>query len=85
MTQILNLRKSGTVQKTRPQGLKTFSFVSCHMKNNIEVIQFHIKSWGVQGLVTVQVTFAKCTTSFNFENDEAGIKTTIADLQPTAY
>ena len=50
------------------------------MKNNIEVIQFDIKSWGVQGLVIVQVTFEKCTISFNFENGEAGIKTTIADL-----
>ena len=30
--------KNLSVQKTRPQGLKTLLFVSCHMKDNVKVI-----------------------------------------------
>ena len=56
------------------------SFVSCHMKENVELINFHIKSRGVQGLVFVQVTIEKCATKFYFENSENCIKTTIANL-----
>lgn len=34
------------------------------MKDNVEVIDFHIKGWGVQGLVFVQITFL-CSLVFN--------------------
>ena len=50
------------------------------MKENVELINFHIKSRGVQGLVFVQITFEKCATKFYFENSENCIKTTIANL-----
>ena len=49
------------------------------MKDNVEVIHFHIKSKGVQGLVLVQITFEKYTTNFYFENGEVDIKTAIAN------
>ena len=42
--------------------------VSNHMKDNVEVIHFHIKSRGVQTLVFVQITSEKCTTTFCFSN-----------------
>ena len=57
-----------------------FSFVSSHMKDNVELIHFHIKSRSLQGLVFAQITFEKCTTSFFFENDKIVIKTAIANL-----
>ena len=44
------------------------------MKDNVEVIYFHIKSRGVQGLVFAQIMFEKCTTNFYFENGELGIQ-----------
>ena len=50
------------------------------MKDNVEVIHFHIKSRGVQGFIFVEITFEKCTLNFCFENGEVGIKTTIANL-----
>ena len=74
--------KSGPVPKTRTQGLKTLPFVSCHVKDNVKVIYFHIKSRGVQGLIFVQIPFEKYTTHFYFENGEVGVKTTITNLQP---
>ena len=40
--------KNGLLQKTVPQGLKTLSFFSSNMKDNVEVIRFHINSRGVQ-------------------------------------
>ena len=50
------------------------------MEENVEVIHFHIKSRGVQGLVFVQITYEKCTTNFYFENSKFGIKTTNGNL-----
>ena len=63
--------------------LKMLLFIQCHMKSNVEVIYFHIKSRGKQGLVFVQITFEKFTTNFYFKNSKAGIKTTIANLKPS--
>ena len=72
--------KNGPFGKTGPQGLKTLSFISCHIKNNVEEIHFHIRHRGVQGLIFAQITFEKCTRNFCFENGGVGIKTTIANL-----
>ena len=52
------------------------------MKDNVEVIHFHIKSWGVLGFVFVQIMFENCTLNLYFENSEIGIKKTIAISQP---
>ena len=52
------------------------------MKDNVEVIHFHIKSRDVQGLVFEQITLDICTLNFYFENREIGIIKTIANLQP---
>ena len=57
-------------------------FVSRHMKDTVEVIYFHIKRRGAQGLVFVLKKFEKCTTNFYFEIGEVGIKTTITNLYP---
>ena len=38
----------------------------------------------MQGLVLVQITLEKYITNFYFENSEADIKTTIANLKPMA-
>ena len=51
----LNLRKNeppknGPFGKTGPQSPKTLPFVSRHMKHNVKVIHFRIKSRAVQGL-----------------------------------
>ena len=62
------------------QGPRTKQFVPCHLKDNFEVIHFHIKSRGVQGLVFVQIAFEKCTTSTYFENGEVCLKTKNANL-----
>ena len=70
--------KNGTFGKTGPQGLKKLPSVSCHMKD--KVINFHMKSRIMQGLVFVEITFEKYTTNFHFENAEVGIKTIIANL-----
>ena len=72
--------KNGPAGETEPQRLKTLSFVSCHMKDNVEVIHFHIQSRGVQGLAFVQITFEKCIRNFYFENGNASIKTSIVNL-----
>ena len=48
-----DLLKIGPVGKTGLQKLKILPFVSCHMKDNVEVIHFHVKGRGVQGLVFV--------------------------------
>ena len=68
------------LEKPRPQGLTTLPFISCHMKDNVEVIHFHTKGRGVQGHAFVKITFEKCTANSYFENDEVGIKTTFANL-----
>ena len=57
------------------------SFFSNSMKDNVEVIHFHIKIRCVQGHVFVQRTFENCTLNFYFEKGEIGIKK-IAKLQP---
>ena len=77
-----DLRKSGLLGKTGPQGLKTLPFFSSNMKDNIEMVHFHIKRRGVQGHVFVPITFENCTLNFYFENGEFDIKKTIANLQP---
>ena len=65
--------------KNGPQGLIIFPFFSSHMKD-IEMIDFLIKV-GVQGLVSLQIKFEKCNTSFYFKYGEDGIKMMIANLQ----
>ena len=55
----MDLRKNRPVGKTGPQGLKTLLFISSHMKDNVAVIHFHIKSICVQGLISMQITFEK--------------------------
>ena len=50
------------------------------MKGNVEVIYFHIKARGTQGLIFMQIRFAKSTTNFYFKNDKVSVKTTIAYL-----
>ena len=72
--------KNGLVQKYLTSRPTTLLFVSWHMKDSLEVIHFHVKSRGTQGLVFVQITFARCTINFYFEKDKVDIKTTIADL-----
>ena len=52
-----------TVAKTGPYGLKSLSFDSCYMKDNVEVIHFHVKSRAVQSLLFVQIKFEKWTTN----------------------
>ena len=51
------------------------------MKDNVEGIQFYIKSRGVQDLVLMEITFEKSTRNFYFENDKVGIRTVIANLR----
>ena len=55
-------------------------FVSSDMKDNVEVIHFHIKRRGAQGIIFMRRTFEKRVTSFYFENDEVDKKTTMANL-----
>ena len=55
-------------------------FVSCFMKDNVEVIHFHIKRRGARDFVFGQITFKKWVTNLYAENSEAGLKTTIANL-----
>ena len=50
------------------------------MKDNIEVIDFHVKSRSVQGLVFVKITVEKCTTKYYLENGKVVIKMTIVSL-----
>ena len=50
------------------------------MKDNVEVIHFHIKGRNVQNLVFVQIKFEKCATILYFENNEVGINKTIGTL-----
>ena len=40
---------------------------------------FHAKNRGMQGLVSVKITFQKCTTNSYFENGGVGIKTTVTN------
>lgn len=75
------LPKKCTRSKNQSSRLKILRFVSCHMKDNIEVIDFHVKSRSVQGLVFVKITVEKCTTKYYFENGKVVIKMTIVSLQ----
>ena len=75
-----NPLKNRSVGKTGPRGLKPLLFISSHMEDNVEVIQFHIKSRDVLGLVFVQITFEKCTTNLSFENKKVGIEKTVGNL-----
>lgn len=72
--------KKRTLWKNRNSRTKTLPFVSSHMEDNVEVINFHTKSRGVLGLVFVQIIFEKCTKNFYIENEEVGTKTTTANL-----
>ena len=72
--------KKRPVGKTGPKRMKTLPFLSSHIKENLEVDHFYIKSRCVQGLVIEQITFEKCTTKFYFENGKLGIKAAIAIL-----
>ena len=74
--------KKQTCWKNRSQGLKTLSFFSSKMKDNVEVIHFHVKSRCVQDLVFVQITFENCLLNFYFENSGIVIKKTILNLHP---
>ena len=58
LSRALDVRKNGPL-KSRHQGVKMVPCVSWHMKNNVKVILFHIKSSCVQGFVFVQITFVK--------------------------
>ena len=60
--------KNRLIRKTRPQELKTLSFVSSHMSDNFKVIHFHMKIRDWQGLLFVQILYGNCTSSFYFEN-----------------
>ena len=55
---------------------------SSHMKDNVDVIRFYVKSRGEQGLLFVQIMFETNTRNFYFENGEVGRKMTIVNLQP---
>ena len=50
------------------------------MKDNVEVIHFHIKRRGARDFVFGQITFKKWVTNLYVENSEVGLKTTIANL-----
>ena len=81
LSRTLDLRKTeplknGLVRKSGPQCVKVLPFVSWHMKDNVKVILFHIKSRDVQGLAFVQITFEKCTTNLFFEDGKVSIETT---------
>ena len=81
-TQTLDLRKNGPLGKTEPERLKTSPFFSSNMKDDVEVIHFHVKSSGVQDLIFVQITFENCHLNFYFENSALGIKKMIDSLHP---
>ena len=52
----------------------------CDMKDNVEVIHFHIIRRGVQGVVFMKKMYKKCTTDFCFENGNVDAKTLIANF-----
>ena len=66
--------KNGHFGKTRRQWLKALLFFSKHMKDNVEVVQFHIKIRDVQCLFFVEITFENCALNFYFQNSKSGIK-----------
>ena len=50
------------------------------MKENVNLILFHIKSRGVQGLAIVQITYEKFDTNSHFKNGEVTIEATATKL-----
>ena len=84
-TWILDLRKNKplknkAVWKAGHQGLKTFSFVSCHIKDNAEKILFHIKRRGVQGLVFMQMTLKSVPQIFTLKTAKLVLKQQLSVL-----
>lgn len=78
------MRKKRTTQKTdlwknRTSSTKNVAIFFMSYNKNVEVI-----SWGVPGLIFVQITLEKCATIFYFKSSEAGIKMTnfYANFQP---
>ena len=55
------------------------------MEDQLEVIHFHIKIRGVQGLIFMQITFEKCPTNFYFENGKVSIKSTIGSFEDSSF
>ena len=47
-TRILDLRK---IDSIKPKSLKTLPFVSCHKKDNVELIKFQVKIRGLQAFI----------------------------------
>ena len=85
LTRTLDLRKNRltkkhTQSKNRTSRSKIITIYPCHMKDNVKVINFKIKSKGVQDFGFIQITFEKHTTNFHFENNGVGIKMTIVNL-----
>ena len=54
-------------------------FLSCHMKDNVKVIDFDIKARSEQSLVFSEIAFEKDTANFNFENEEDNKKILISN------
>ena len=79
-TLIMDLLKNRTTWKTGTQVVKKLPFVSFHMKENVNLILFHIKSRGVQGLAIVQITYEKFDTNSYFKNGEVTIEATATKL-----
>ena len=77
-------RDPGPKEKQAPWKNRTSKIksVAINIKDNVEVIPFHIKRRGVQGHVFVPIMLENCTLNFYFENGEFSIKKTIANLQP---
>ena len=50
------------------------------MEDNVEVIHFHIKRRGVQGLVFLQITFEKCTANLYFENAQDSTEMAVVNV-----
>ena len=50
------------------------------MKENVNLILFHMKSRGVQGLAIVQITYEKFDTNSYFKNGEVTIEATATKL-----
>ena len=57
-------------------------FFSSNIKDNLDVIHFHINSRGLQDHVFVQITFENCTLNFYFENGEIVIKKQSSNCSP---
>ena len=76
----MDLIKNGTARKTGTQVVKKLPFVSLHMKENVNLILFHIKSRSVQGLAIAQITYEKFDINSYFKNREVTIEATATKL-----